>query len=86
MVLRIPKIFFECPNCHEKTTITIDGSISPVKLQNNIKDSTYCKSCLSNTKIKVQLKVVGFDWEKESTNTNMSSVPTKIESKNQKEL
>lgn len=85
MVLRIPKIFFECPNCHEKTTIRLSGSLSPVKLQNTIKDSTYCKPCLDTTKIKVQLKVVGFDWEKESTNTNTSNVPTNIE-KNQKVL
>jgi hypothetical protein len=73
------KIFLECPNCHNKTILQSNKSAS----SNNIKDllgkKTFCEVCKKNQLGNIELRVIGFDGEREATTIPGSKVPTKLD-------
>lgn len=59
------KITMECPNCKNKTILTLENKLSSGRLKNLFEtNTTYCTICANKGLGKIILKVIKFDQDK----------------------
>ena len=71
------KIFLECPNCHNKTSLQSNKSLSSNNVKALLDKKTLCEPCKKNGLGNIILRIVSFDGEREGTSLSVSKVPTK---------
>jgi hypothetical protein len=75
----VPKLFLKCSNCKAITEFELPKNVSSSSLKSTFGNrSFYCEKCQKDGLGKILLSIVKFDWEKDVTTRNQSSVPTNV--------
>jgi hypothetical protein len=71
------KIFLECPNCFNKTTLQSNKALTSNNIKALLDRKTFCELCKSAGLGNIELRIINFDSEREGQSLSNSKVPTK---------
>lgn len=71
------KIFLECPNCFNKTTLQSNKALTSSNVKSLLDKNTLCEFCKKAGLGSIELRIINFDSEREGQSLSNSKVPTK---------